>query len=80
MLGVNADQSNNIDKDAESLGNHNSNNITQLSSDSTACLKAKLGVGVKTELPVLISPQQIQSSELTNFNGLKPHKISKMLS
>ena len=47
-------------------------NITHSSLDSTACLNVKLGVGVKTELPVLISPQQIKSSELTNFNGLKP--------
>ena len=45
---------------------------THSSSDATASLKAKLGVGVKTELPVLISPQQIQSSELNNSNGLMP--------
>ena len=49
MLGVNADQSNNIEKTAESLGNH-SNNITHSSSDSTAYLKAKLGVGMKSKI------------------------------
>ena len=70
MLVVNADQSNDIDENAVSLQNHNSNDITHSSSDAIACLNAKLEVRVKTELPVLISLRQIQSSELTDFNGL----------